>query len=355
MKSILMKFFLLAISLTFLTSCSRLSLMILIKPATKFKVEKIPTAPNYAANESWHKWQMRDENKTTDVFYLHPTTYITGKGWNQDLQDERVNWRTRVLPINYQASTFYDDCRMFIPKYRQAIFYSFVDKKENGKQALDLAYEDVRAAFYYYIEHLNEGRPFIFASHSQGSYHSQKLLAEVLQDPMIKSKLVVAYVVGWPIPEHYVAENPAIEVCSTSTQTGCIVSWNTESGNPKLSLVQELGQGESTICVNPLSWTLDTMYVPKSENKGSLQHNKKTDEDELILYYCDAKIENGALKVSPPANQAELQMPMGKGNYHLYDYNFFFQNIKQNAKDRIHAYQTQQLNQTPQSQLKAKE
>lgn len=354
MKAVLSKFFLLSMSLMLLTSCSRLSLMVFIKPPTKFKVEKIPTAPNYTENKSWHKWRMRDDTKQTDVFYVHPTTYIVGKGWNQDLEDAHVNWRTRVLPINYQARTFYEDCRMFIPKYRQAIFYSFVDKKENGKQALDLAYEDVRAAFYYYIEHLNNGRPFIFAAHSQGAYHSQKLLAEALQNPKIRSKLVVAYVLGWPITERYVEEHAAIEVCSTNTQTGCIVSWNTESGNPKLSLVQEFAEGEPTICVNPLSWNLDTTYVPKSKNRGSLQHNKRTKKDELVLHYCDAKIENGRLKVSPPANQVQLQMPMGKGNYHLYDYNFFFQNIKQNARDRIQAHQEQPLNSSPQTQTSLK-
>lgn len=351
-KSVLLKLFLLAISLMLSTSCSRLSLMVFIKPPAKFKAEKIPPAPNYAENKAWHKWRMRDESKATDVFYVHPTTYITGKGWNQDLEDAHVNWRTRVLPINYQAKTFYDDCRMFIPKYRQAIFYSFVDKKENGKQALDVAYEDVRAAFYYYIEHLNNGRPFIFASHSQGSYHSQKLLAEVLQDPMIKSKLVVAYVVGWPIKESYVEEHTAIEVCSTSTQTGCLVSWNTERGDPKLSLVQEVAEGEAVVCVNPLSWGLDSTYIPKSKNMGALQHNKKAKKDELTLFYCGATIENGALKISLPPNQSQLQMPMGKGNYHLYDYNFFFQNIKQNAKDRIQAHQEQPLKDSPQTELK---
>ncbi|MBL4650946.1 MAG: DUF3089 domain-containing protein [Aureispira sp.] len=355
MKPILFKLFLLVISLMLITSCSRLSLMVFIKPPAKFKVEKVPPVPNYAENKSWHKWRMRDKDKTTDVFYVHPTTYITGKGWNQDLEDSHVNWRTRVLPINYQARTFYDDCRMFIPKYRQAIFYSFVDKKENGKQALDLAYEDVKAAFYYYIEHLNDGRPFIFASHSQGSYHSQKLLAEALKDSMIKSKLVVAYVVGWPITERYVKEHAVIEVCSTKTQTGCIVSWNTESGNPKLSLVEAFAPGESIVCVNPLSWNLDTTYIPKSKNRGSLQHNKRTGKDELILHYCDAKIENGRLKVNPPANQSQLQMPMGKGNYHLYDYNFFFQNIKENAKDRITAHQEQQLDNSPQTKFKPTE
>ena len=89
MNPILFKLFLLVISLILCTSCSRLSLMIFLKPPAKFKTEKIPPAPNYADNKLWHKWRMRDDNKTADVFYIHPTTYITGKGWNQDLPSVR--------------------------------------------------------------------------------------------------------------------------------------------------------------------------------------------------------------------------------------------------------------------------
>ncbi|WP_052594865.1 DUF3089 domain-containing protein [Aureispira sp. CCB-QB1] len=355
MKTSLLKLSILIINCTLLTSCSRLSLMVFIKPPVKFQTEKVPPAPDYSDHNNWHKPHLRGEDKTTDVFYVHPTTYITGKGWNQALDDEHVNWRTRVLPLNYQAATFYKDCRMFIPKYRQAIFYSFVDKKENGKKALEVAYQDVRKAFYYYIEHLNEGRPFILAAHSQGSYHSQRLLAEVLQDSLIKSKLIVAYVLGWPIKEHYVKESLPIGVCSTATQTGCLVSWNTESGNPKLSLVEKIGEGEPIVCVNPLSWNLDTTYVSKTENLGALQPNKKTKIDEIILDYCDAKIENDALKITPPANQSTLQMPMGKGNYHLYDYSFFFQNIRENARDRIQAYEQSKRHSEAQSRLNLQE
>lgn len=339
MRSIFFRLFLLITSIVLLTSCSRLSLMIFIKPPRKFKETKIPIAPNYAQNNTWHKWNMRDDDKKIDVFYAHPTTYIIGKGWNQAIDNEHVNWRTRVLPINYQARTFYDDCRMFIPKYRQAIFYSFVDKKDNGKKALTLAYEDIRCAFYYYWKHHNKGRPFIFASHSQGTYHSRQLLAEILQDSLIRSKMVVGYVIGWPITQEYVNQHPVIEVCSSATQTGCIVSWNTESGHPKLSLVREFEAGKEVVCVNPLSWKVDNIYVPKTKNLGSLQYNKRTDHDEIILDYCDAQIQNGTLKITPPANQSQLQMPMGKGNYHLYDYNFFYQNIKQNIKDRMNSYE----------------
>lgn len=327
--------------LLLVSSCSPLSFLVFIKPPGPFNDSKVPTAPNYSLSKNWHKWRMRDTSKRVDVFYVHPTTYITGNNWNQDLENDHVNWRTRVLPINYQARVFYEDCRMFIPKYRQAIFYSFADKKEHGKQALEVAYEDVRAAFYTYWKTHNKNRPFIIAAHSQGAYHSQRLLAEILEDSTIRSKLVVGYILGWPITETYLKQHPVIEVCSTARQTACIVSWNTEGKSPNLSLVQEVGQGQPVVCINPLSWTTDTVALPKTKNLGALQYNKATKEDEIILYYCGAQIKNGALKINPPANQKQLQMPMGKGNYHLYDYNFFYQNIKQNIKDRIDSYYQQ--------------
>ena len=88
-----------------------------IKPASAFREAKIPSAPDYSNRKSWHMPQLRRKDKELDLFYLHPTTYIVGKGWNQDLENEHVNWRTRVLPIAYQASTFFDDCNVYIPKY----------------------------------------------------------------------------------------------------------------------------------------------------------------------------------------------------------------------------------------------
>jgi len=31
-------------------------------------------------------------------------------------------------------------------------------------------------------------------------------------------------------------------------------------------------------------------------------------------------------------------MPMGPGNYHIYDYNLFYMNIRRNAEERVEAY-----------------
>ena len=49
--------------------------------------------------------------------------------------------------------------------------------------ALDIAYQDCRDAFVYYINHFNQGRPFIIASHSQGSLHATRLLLDLFDRP----------------------------------------------------------------------------------------------------------------------------------------------------------------------------
>lgn len=321
------------------SSCSRESLLIFIKPPKKFAQERVATAPDYALDQHWHKPQKRFKEKKVDVFFVHPTTYIKARYWNQPLDDEDTNWRTRVLSVKYQASVFYDECNTFIPKYRQAAFYSFADKKDNGKQALELAYQDVKQAFYHYWKHYNKGRPFILAGHSQGSLHSQRLLKELMQDSVIRQQLVVSYLLGWPVEKNYVEEMNDMAVCSTASQVACLVSWNAQAPYADKNMKDALNIHEEIVCVNPLTWITDTTYIPRTYNKGARMYNKRVGKDEVLLHYADAQIKQGLLMVTPNNSQQKLQTPLAKGNYHLYDYSFFYYNIKENVKERIDAYE----------------
>ena len=67
-------------------------------------------------------------------------------------------------------------------------------------QAMNLAFSDVRAAFLYYLEEHNDGRPFYIASHSQGSCHATRLLEELIDKHECAARLVAAYVLGMGIP-----------------------------------------------------------------------------------------------------------------------------------------------------------
>jgi hypothetical protein len=340
--------FLLLFFILIFSSCRRESLLIFIKPPKKFAPQRVATAPDYKLDQHWHKPKKRFNNKEVDVFFVHPTTYIKARYWNQPLDDEHTNWRTKVLPIRYQASAFYEDCNTFIPKYRQAAFYSFADKKDNGKQALEIAYQDVKQAFYYYWKHHNNGRPFILAGHSQGSLHSQRLLKELMQDSTIGQQLIVAYLIGWPVEQNDVEEMSDMAVCTTASQVACLVSWNAQAPYAKRSMKDALGIQEEIVCVNPLTWTTDTTYASKTYNHGALMNNKQLGNDEVLIHYADAQIKEGLLIVNPNNGKQKLQMPLVKGNYHIYDYNFFYYNIKENIKERIEAYQQHRKIEYPQ-------
>jgi hypothetical protein len=65
--------------------------------------------------------------------------------------------------------------------------------KEDGKKALDLAYSDIREAFAYYLENFNNNKPFIIASHSQGTVHAKRIISEFIDGKELQNKLIAAY------------------------------------------------------------------------------------------------------------------------------------------------------------------
>ncbi len=108
---------------------------------------------------------------------------------------------------------------------------------EVANQAMEVAYKDVSDAFDYYLEHYNKDaqgkpRPFILAGHSQGSNLMLYLLERKFSNPALRKLLVAAYVIGWSVTSDDMASYPeslqAIGICTDKTQTGCIVTYNTQ-------------------------------------------------------------------------------------------------------------------------------
>jgi hypothetical protein len=184
----------------------------LLKPEKKIEQNTNLLAPDYADLKFWaahpEKKDFADqvpansgftdkqELAQADVFYIHPTTHIKGEYWNGDLTNEALNERTDEGAMKMQASVFNDCCRVYAPRYRQAAIYAFLKETEDGKQALAFAYEDVKKALEYYHKNLNKGRPWILASHSQGTHHAAKLLAEVISKSSMGKSMVAAYTLG---------------------------------------------------------------------------------------------------------------------------------------------------------------
>ena len=62
----------------------------------------------------------------------------------------------------------------------------------------EIAYGDVKRAFWHFIYQHNMGRPFILAGHSQGSMHLQRLITEELDTNWhtLGDRFIAGYIIG---------------------------------------------------------------------------------------------------------------------------------------------------------------
>ena len=189
------------------------------KTLYQFKSEN--NKPDYSNLDYWAahplKWDPSDsipgplrKNKRdslVDVFFLHPTIYtnqLNDSSLNADIDDAYLNAKTDYSSILYQASVFNQHARIYAPRFREAHISAYFSKDTlAATEAFDLAYEDVKAAFEFYLKFYNDGRPIIIASHSQGTTHALRLLKDYFESKPLQKQLVAAYVVGMAIPKNF--------------------------------------------------------------------------------------------------------------------------------------------------------
>jgi len=297
--------------------------------------------------------ERQEDLPKADVFFIHPTTYISSNGnsyelselskhpfkglkilkaspWNASLLDDSVNVKTDILSIANQATAFNGSGQVYAPRYRQANIKAFIAPKgsSNAELAFDLAYQDVKKAFEYYLEHFNQGRPIVIASHSQGALHAERLLKEFFDQKPLIDRLVVAYLVGYTMsPDGF----KAIPIGSDPLQTGSVVGW--QSFNEDASFTkEELDSFSKTIAVNPLSWTTNEEWAEGTEKQRVLNP-----QGSVVSETVSARIdEYGRLMVKTPSSlKAWLK---GSKNYHVWDYNLFWESIRTNVEERIDAF-----------------
>jgi len=232
-----------------------------------------------------------------------------------------------VLSIRNQASIFNESCRVYAPRYRQATLYSFFDQKDNGKKALDLAYEDIKSAFSHYLVHDNSGRPIVIAGHSQGAEHVARLLRDFFDGKELMKKLVVAYLLGMPFKEKNFKQIPP---SSSPHQTRCFVTWSAFGRNAAPNYFQK--DYSTAVCINPLSWSAEGEVEGKDKNLGGVSCFFRRVDRRIV----DAQCSNGILWISKPKKRGYISLP--PRNYVLMDYNLFYMNIRENVKERIESY-----------------
>lgn len=309
----------------------------------KFKSGGLPALLDYRQEAHWAalpqradaadrvplKSSYRDgqDSARADVFFIHPTVY-TGQppadnAWNADLRDSVLNAAVDNSTILNQASVFNGACRVYAPRYRQAHYAVFTTPDTaTARQALDLAYADVRAAFRHYLEQFNQSRPIVIAGHSQGTVHAVRLLQEFFDGKPLQAQLVAAYLVGKPVPPGTFGSLKPIE---RPGQPGTYAAWCTFArGFTPTSRFYTDGLTAGTVSTNPLLWNSTETYAPSTANRGGVGL-KFT----FVPRLSDAQNHQGLLWISKP-NIAGAWLLRTKV-WHRADYNLFWGNIRENV------------------------
>ena len=265
-----------------------------------------------------------------DVFFIHPTS-LTKMGdprMNARIDDGKLNAHTDYTTILYQASAFNRQCRVFAPRYRQAHIRAFYMQDSISKPYFDLAYEDIKIAFQYYLSYFNHGRPFIIASHSQGTVHASRLIREMIENTPLQKQLVCAYLVGMAIPENFYS---GLSPCKDENATGCFVSWRTfKKGYIENRFIAK--EKFKAVVTNPLLWTAVKDHANRSLNKGAILKNF----NKLNKRVVDAEIHGNVLWTCKPHFFGNFLLRTK--NYHIGDINLFYINIEDNITRRLSAF-----------------
>ena len=296
-------------------------------------------APDYSDKNNWLR--QPQATKDVDVFYVYPTEYSDdseGASMFADINNKSLREAWEEV-YQMQATAYEESANVFAPYYRQVNMASAIKlpREELNATFASTPKEDVFAALDYYFEHLNAGRPFILASHSQGSIMQSLVLAEYMKaHPEYLKRMIAAYVIGYSITEDYLKANPHLKFAEGADDTGVIISYNTEGAGNANNIVVLPG----AISINPINWKRDETYASAEESLGGYIFNEETGLREDYPHAADAKIDlkRGVVITTSKAVAPETFPLFGPASFHENDYPLYYYNIKANAATRVAAY-----------------
>lgn len=297
-----------------------------------------PPPPDYAKSDSWLAIPDKPGKHPVDIFWVYPTILADNEHWLMNPADTGLQARA-ANTLRTQASVFSGQANLYAPLYRQMNLAGLSLGAQEQGRIIAYGTEDVWRAFTYYLEHLNNGRPFILAGHSQGSNILTALAIKHWGTTGAENRLIAAYLIGWSITGNDLKTNPKLKMCASAAQINCFISYNSVAeGRQQVAPTIRAG----AVVTNPLNWSISNEFAPASLNLGAKLF-MPDGTTKCLPHFTSAQSWESGLVVDP-ANPALVPIGDGgfpKGVYHQYDYSLFFENLRSNAARRIQTYLSQ--------------
>lgn len=295
--------------------------------------------PDYARAADWAYWRV-GENKPSDLFIVCPTVDLgTGGNKNMSLADNEAK-KNFYGALNMERGIYEQHCRMYAPYYRQAVLADYDLPIKEAEPYFNLAYKDVRAAFVYYMQHENNGRPFVLAGFSQGAEMCLRLLKEFGNESFVKNNMVACYAIGWRFTPQEAEKYPYIQPAKCADDLGKVIIFNSEA--PEVTSSAIVPEGVKSFAINPLTWSRGSQKAPKTLNAGACftDYSGTVVREVPQLTGCYIDSVRGTLKVTDVDKKEFVPgLPLfSEGVYHIYDYQFLYRNLQQNVNLRIKTF-----------------
>ena len=201
----------------------------------------------------------RAPDAPVDCFYVYPSVSTDTTTYSDLVADAAERTVARL-----QLARFGTKCRLFAPMYRQVTLAGLGRANAAGITSPDFlgaGYEDVRAAWRYYLAHDNGGRGVVLIGHSQGASVLTELIRREIEGTAVQSRVVAALLIGVPggilVPRGREVGGTFAHMppCRAATQTGCVVAYSAFRATAPPAANTGFGRSSDStlvaVCTNP--------------------------------------------------------------------------------------------------------
>lgn len=217
---------------------------------------------------------------------------------------------------------FPDSLNFFSPCFRQFTL-DLIDEPQSVFDSLtNEVADEAYAMFHYYMDNMNDGRPYILAGMSQGGLMVKSVLKRMTDEEY--SRMKVAYCMGFGLSEEDL-KCEHIKPATGEFDKGVTVSYNSVAD---VNGIWDIVHNNAATCINPANWKTDSTAV-EVEFMG--MHLKTHIDPAYNLIFVD----NFDFSKMPTAEGFD-KYPWFKTNLHVVDIMLYAPFIKRNALDRAY-------------------
>ena len=277
-------------------------------------------------------WSSRPAKCTADVDVFYVVSTVVTYSRNADgtpsytalLTDEDKGCMDDEIG-HVHEEIFPASVNFFAPYYHMMTMEAYVTPGVDLVTLAAGAKQELCEAFDYYMEHLNNGRPFVIAGYSQGSIMVKTLLQHMTDKQY--SRMVAAYMMGFGLDAEAL-QHPHVKAAEKADDTGVTITWNSVRDT---SAVYSSIWNNAVTCINPVTWTTDDSLAGYDFDGEHLQLH--VDQEKHVLIVEGFHLEKHS---SLPV----YDTPWPEGCYHDYEIYLYNPSVRQNVLDRITAFKS---------------